>query len=97
MTWRPTLTVMRKELRDSIRDRRSLGSALLYAVWGPAVMALALMALARSRAPEQPIALVGRENLHLRVGTVRVVRHGAHPGPDPSAGGPGAHRGSVMR
>lgn len=57
MTWRPTLTVMRKELRDSIRDRRSLGSALLYAVWGPAVMALALMALARSRAPEQPIAL----------------------------------------
>ena len=57
MTWRPTFTVMRKELRDSIRDRRSLGSALLYAVWGPAVMALALMALARSRAPEQPIAL----------------------------------------
>ena len=50
-------SVTRKELRDSIRDRRSLASALLYAVWGPAVMAMALMALARSRGPEQPIAL----------------------------------------
>jgi sodium transport system permease protein len=57
LTWRPALTVMRKELRDSIRDWRSLVSALLYAVWGPAVMAMALMALARSRAPEQPITL----------------------------------------
>ena len=57
MTWRAVFTVTRKELRDSVRDRRSLASALLYAVWGPAVMALAVMALARSRGPEQPIRL----------------------------------------
>jgi sodium transport system permease protein len=57
LNWRTAFTVTRKELRDSVRDRRSLASALLYAVWGPAVMALAVMALARSRGPEQPIRL----------------------------------------
>jgi sodium transport system permease protein len=51
------LTVMRKELREAVRDRRSLMSALFYALWGPAVMALALMAMARDHGPEPPLAL----------------------------------------
>jgi sodium transport system permease protein len=54
---RLTLAVMRKELREGVRDWRSVGSALLYAVWGPAVMALALSALARDRGPEAPLTL----------------------------------------
>lgn len=51
------LTVTRKELREAVRDRRSLLSALFYALWGPAVMALALMAMARGHGPEPPLAL----------------------------------------
>ena len=54
---RAVLTVMRKELREAVRDRRSLMSALFYAAWGPAVMAIALMALARDRGPEPPLTL----------------------------------------
>jgi sodium transport system permease protein len=54
---RSALVVMRKALTETVRDRRSLASALLYAVWGPAVMTMALMALARDRAPDQPLTL----------------------------------------
>jgi sodium transport system permease protein len=54
---RSSLSVARKELREAVRDRRSLGSALLYAVWGPMIMALALMAVARDRGPEPPLTL----------------------------------------
>ncbi len=45
---RGVLVVFGKELRDALRDRRSLLAALLYSVWGPAVAALVLAALARS-------------------------------------------------
>jgi sodium transport system permease protein len=55
--WRSTLVVMRKELREAVRDRRSLGAALFYAVWGPAVMSLAIMALAKNRDTDQPLTL----------------------------------------
>jgi sodium transport system permease protein len=55
--WRQTLVVARKELREAVRDRRSLGSGLLYAVWGPMVMAIALFAMARDHAPDAPITL----------------------------------------
>jgi sodium transport system permease protein len=60
---RVMLAVMRKEWRDATRDWRALASALLYAVWGPAVMALALAALARDRGPESPLilAIAGQE------------------------------------
>lgn len=49
--------VLSKTLRDALRDRRSLASALFYAIWGPLVMAMALTALARDRGPEPPITL----------------------------------------
>jgi sodium transport system permease protein len=55
--WRSASTVARKELREAVRDRRSLGSALLYALWGPLVMAVALMALARDRGAEPPLTI----------------------------------------
>jgi len=55
--WRSTSVVAGKELREAVRDRRSLGSALLYALWGPLVMALALMALARDRGAEPPLTI----------------------------------------
>jgi sodium transport system permease protein len=55
--WRATLAVASKELREAVRDRRSLMAALFYAVWGPAVMAIALVALARDRGPETPLSL----------------------------------------
>ncbi|HSC28189.1 MAG TPA: ABC transporter permease subunit [Vicinamibacterales bacterium] len=54
---RSLMTVARKELREAVRDRRSLGSAVFYAVWGPGVMAIALMALARGHGPEPPLTL----------------------------------------
>ena len=43
------LFVLRKELREIVRDRRSLFSGLFYGVWGPMVMGIALLALARDR------------------------------------------------
>lgn len=55
--WPATLAVASKELREAVRDRRSLMAALFYAVWGPAVMAIALVALARDRGPETPLSL----------------------------------------
>jgi sodium transport system permease protein len=54
MTINTTLAVARKELREIVRDRRSLLAGLLYGVWGPLVMGMALFALARDRADEAP-------------------------------------------
>lgn len=51
------LAVARKELREALRDRRSLASGLLYGVWGPLVMALALTAVARHHDPDAPLTL----------------------------------------
>jgi sodium transport system permease protein len=49
--------VLRKEGREIVRDRRSLGSGLAYGIWGPLVMALALTALARDRSADAPLTL----------------------------------------
>jgi sodium transport system permease protein len=49
-----------KELREAVRDRRSLFSGLFYGVWGPLVMALALTALARDRSDDTPLTLTVR-------------------------------------
>jgi len=55
--WKQTLSIARKEGREILRDRRSLGSGLVYGVWGPLVMALALIALARDRSPDAPLVV----------------------------------------
>ena len=47
-----------KELREAVRDWRSLLSGLFYGVWGPMVMALALTALARDRSDSPPTLIV---------------------------------------
>lgn len=56
--------VFDKELRDALRDRRSLGSALAFAVFGPLFLAMILGALAKSRQSDGPLALpvVGADN-----------------------------------
>ena len=38
--------IARKELREAVRDRRSLTSGLSYGLWGPLVMGMALIAMA---------------------------------------------------
>lgn len=53
-----------KELRDAVRDRRSLVSAAMYAVWAPLAVALALSALARDRAAETPVRVAVSEASH---------------------------------
>lgn len=57
-------TVMRKELLDALRDRRSVATTLMYGLWGPLVMALALVALARDRDGDGTlvVAIAGREH-----------------------------------
>jgi len=62
--WRGARAVARKELREVVRDRRSLTSALFYALWGPGVMAIALMSLARDRGPEPPLTLAVSGHSH---------------------------------
>lgn len=52
------LAVFRKELREIVRDRRSLFSGLFYGIWGPMVMGIALLALARDRADIGTMPLV---------------------------------------
>lgn len=55
--WQSGAAVARKELREAGRDRRALASALLYAAWGPLVMGLALVALARDRGADGPLTI----------------------------------------
>ena len=55
--WQQGAAVAFKELRETIRDRRSLLSGLFYGVWGPMVMAIALTALARDRGDDIPLTL----------------------------------------
>lgn len=51
------VSIALKELREAVRDRRSLLSGLFYGLWGPMVMALALTALARDRNMEERLTL----------------------------------------
>ncbi len=64
MSRRATWIVFRKELTDGLRDRRSLGAALLYALLGPVVVVLAMTALSRDAASEDGpliVAVAGGE------------------------------------
>ncbi len=49
MNVHPVLAVLRKELLDAARDRRTVASALLFPVLGPLVVGVALSGLARGR------------------------------------------------
>lgn len=54
---RAVLAVFGKEVREALRDRRALASGLLYAVLGPLVTALALMAVGRATDPDANVAV----------------------------------------
>lgn len=58
-----TLAVLRKELLDSVRDRRTLTSVLLSSIFGPLVVVLLMSTLAKSIGADKPleIAVVGAE------------------------------------
>lgn len=82
------LAVFAKEALDAARDRRSLGSALIYSLFGPLVLGMALGALARSRADGGPLRLTvaGAENApslvrYLEQNGVEVVRPAAEVRP----------------
>jgi len=51
------MAVFAKETLDAARDRRSLTSALIYSLFGPLVLAMALGAVARSRSEDGPLRL----------------------------------------
>ncbi|HEX6901016.1 MAG TPA: ABC transporter permease subunit [Thermoanaerobaculia bacterium] len=52
-----TLVVFMKESLDALRDRRSLGSALIYSLFGPLVMVFALASVAQRDAPDKTLEL----------------------------------------
>jgi sodium transport system permease protein len=56
--------VVRKELRDALRDRRSLLSALLFPLLGPLMIALMFSYIADTHTQERPLklAVIGQEN-----------------------------------
>lgn len=58
-----TLAVLRKELVDSVRDRRSLASGLLFSIFGPVLVAMLLGTLAKSLGSDKPleIGVIGGE------------------------------------
>ena len=49
--------VMRKELLDGLRDRRSLVSALLFPLFGPVLVGLMFSYVVRSQSVEAPLSL----------------------------------------
>lgn len=56
--------VVRKELRDALRDRRSLLSALLYPLFGPLMIFLTFSYIADTKTQERPLklAVIGQDN-----------------------------------
>jgi sodium transport system permease protein len=74
-----TIAVFRKEMLDSLRDRRSVLSALLFPLFGPLVVALMFTFIARTQGAEKPLelAMMGRENApnlvaHLEAGGAKL-------------------------
>lgn len=62
--WTAVAVVWRKELRDGVRDRRSLLSALLYPLIGPLISALMFSFFADSQreAASEPVPIVGQQH-----------------------------------
>jgi sodium transport system permease protein len=82
-------TIFRTTLVDQMRDRRSMGAALIYALLGPVVMLLAFTALANMRDDSETLTLAvhGAENApalvrQLGAGGARVERRSGPAGDD---------------
>jgi sodium transport system permease protein len=54
------LSIARKECLEILRDRRSLVTGLFYGIWGPLVMSIALIAMARQQGEIGPIIIGAR-------------------------------------
>ena len=54
------IAIARKEWREIVRDRRSLYSGLFFGVWGPVVMGITLLAMARSQGDLGAIEIGGQ-------------------------------------
>jgi sodium transport system permease protein len=52
-----TISIAGKEWREIVRDRRSLFSGLFYGIWGPMVMGIAMLAMARHQGDLGPITI----------------------------------------
>lgn len=83
----PVLVVFLKEVRDNLRDRRSLLSSLIYPLLGPLLFAVLLSATTRTTsvqdiATQTPVPIVGAE------AAPELVRHlrekGIEPAPPPA-------------
>ncbi len=82
-------TIFRTTLVDQMRDRRSMGAALIYALLGPVVMLLAFTALANMRDESAALTLAvhGAEHApalveQLGAGGARIERRSGPPGED---------------
>ncbi len=64
MKWRHVWVVLRKELRDGLRDRRSLFSALVFPLIGPVLVVVMFRFIAQQQAIDEPVPLpvVGAEH-----------------------------------
>lgn len=58
------LTVLRKEIKDSARDRRALMAAMLPAIFGPLLMVFLFSSVAKTRSEAEDLTLpvIGRDN-----------------------------------
>jgi sodium transport system permease protein len=82
-------TIFRTTLVDQMRDRRSMGAALIYALLGPVVMLLAFTALANMRDDSETLTLAvhGAEHApalvqQLGASGARIERRGGAAGDD---------------
>ncbi len=75
--------VLRKELRDNLRDRRSMSTALLMPLLGPVMLAAMMNIIVRTQSAEAPlkIAVVGAERASNLIAFLR--RSGAQIEPAP--------------
>ncbi|MBX7078420.1 MAG: ABC transporter permease subunit [Nannocystaceae bacterium] len=64
MKWRHVWVVLRKELRDGLRDRRSLFSALVFPLIGPVLVVVMFRFIAQQQAIDEPVPLpvIGAEH-----------------------------------
>lgn len=69
-----TLIVARKELLDHLRDRRSLASAIAYALMGPAIVMLVSFS-PQARGDSLPVVMVGMMSVFALVTTFTAGMH----------------------
>ncbi len=80
----PMFVVFAKELKDGLRDRRSLTSAFLYSFFGPLVLSFALLAVGRQADERGPLPLPVAGAEHAPGLVLFLEQHGAVVEPAPA-------------